>query len=179
MSATGHTVGGWRGSPHAPRSHGKLAYEACPKALSGRKDTGWYYLQSRYYDPIVKRFLNADVFTSTGQDFLGYNMFAYCGNNPIIREDNSGDFWNTFIGAAAGAIVGGLTAAIMGTDIKACVVSGALNGAITGAAVDIAIATGGVGIVAFAAVTVAGGVGGATSSYVNQRMNGISHKDVD
>ena len=106
-------------------------------------------------------------------------MFAYCGNNPIIREDNSGDFWNTFIGAAAGAIVGGLTAAIMGTDIKAGVVSGALNGAITGAAVDIAIATGGVGIVAFAAVTVAGGVGGATSSYVNQRMNGISHKDVD
>ena len=54
------------------------------------KDTGWYYLQSRYYDPIVKRFLNADEFASTGQGFLGCNMFAYCNNNPIIFYDNSG-----------------------------------------------------------------------------------------
>ena len=55
-------------------------------------ETGWYYLQSRYYDPIVKRFLNADVFASTGQGFLGYNMFAYCINNPVMQVDYYGDF---------------------------------------------------------------------------------------
>ena len=53
-------------------------------------ETGFYYLQSRYYDPIVKRFLNADSYGSTGQGFLGYNMFAYCANNPISNADSSG-----------------------------------------------------------------------------------------
>ena len=53
-------------------------------------ETGWYYLQSRYYDPILKRFLNADTYASTGQGFLGYNMFAYCGNNPVNASDPSG-----------------------------------------------------------------------------------------
>ena len=53
-------------------------------------ETGFYYLQSRYYDPIVKRFLNADSYASTGQGFLGYNMFAYCDNNPVISLDQGG-----------------------------------------------------------------------------------------
>ena len=46
-------------------------------------ETGFYYLQSRYYDPIVRRFLNGDSFASTGQGILGYNMSAYCNNNPM------------------------------------------------------------------------------------------------
>ena len=54
-------------------------------------ETGFYYLQSRYYDPIVKRFLNADSYASTGQGFVGYNMFAYCNNNPIIFLDKTGN----------------------------------------------------------------------------------------
>ena len=43
-------------------------------------ETGLYYLQSRYYDPIVKRFLNADSYSYTGQGFLGYNrqLFLFC-----------------------------------------------------------------------------------------------------
>ena len=52
-----------------------------------------YYLQSRYYDPSIGRFINADTFASTGQGVLGNNMFAYCGNNPVIRRDVSGEFW--------------------------------------------------------------------------------------
>jgi len=58
-------------------------------------------------------------------------------------------------------------------------VSGALSGAISGAAVDIAIATGGVGLVAFVGVTLASGAGGAASSYVNQRLNGKTHDEID
>ncbi|MBQ8354945.1 MAG: RHS repeat protein, partial [Oscillospiraceae bacterium] len=41
-------------------------------------ETGFYYLQSRYYDPSIGRFINADSFASTGQGFVGYNVFAYC-----------------------------------------------------------------------------------------------------
>jgi len=53
-------------------------------------ETGLYYLQSRYYDPEIGRFINADAFASTGQGILGCNMFAYCGNNPINRTDCTG-----------------------------------------------------------------------------------------
>ena len=67
------------------------------------QETGLYYLQSRYYNPEIGRFINADGFTSTGQGLLGNNMFAYCGNNPISRYDPTGSFWSeiwTFIETA-------------------------------------------------------------------------------
>jgi len=51
---------------------------------------GMYYLQSRYYDPWIGRFINADAFVSTGQGFLGMNMFAYCLNNPVMLIDPTG-----------------------------------------------------------------------------------------
>ena len=53
-------------------------------------ETELYYLQSRYYNPAIGRFINADSYTSTGQGFLGNNMFAYCRNNPVTRKDASG-----------------------------------------------------------------------------------------
>ena len=56
-------------------------------------ETGFYYLQSRYYDTEVCRFVNADGFVTTGQDITGYNMYAYCGNNPTNRLDLHGNFW--------------------------------------------------------------------------------------
>ena len=56
-------------------------------------ETGFYYVSSRYYDPEIGRWINADGYVSTGQDIIGYNMFAYCGNNPVIREDSTGQFW--------------------------------------------------------------------------------------
>ena len=56
-------------------------------------ETRLYYLKSRYYDPAVKRFLNADGYVATGQSILGNNMFSYCDNNPVNREYPTGHFW--------------------------------------------------------------------------------------
>lgn len=53
-------------------------------------ETGLYYLQSRYYNPQWGRFLNADEVLYTGTKLLGYNMYAYCNNNPISYKDSSG-----------------------------------------------------------------------------------------
>ena len=53
-------------------------------------ETRFYYLQSRYYDPELGRFINADSYASTGQGILGNNMFAYCCNNPINLLDPTG-----------------------------------------------------------------------------------------
>ncbi len=54
-------------------------------------ETKLYYLNSRYYNPATGRFINADIFVSTGQGVLGSNMFAYCGNNPVMGYDPSGE----------------------------------------------------------------------------------------
>lgn len=78
-------------------------------------ETGFYYLQSRYYDPEIGRFINADSYVSTGQDIIGYNMFAYCGNNPITRADLSGQLWGIVIGVA---LVVGLVASLSGCSVK-------------------------------------------------------------
>ena len=55
------------------------------------QETELYYLQSRYYDSTIGRFINADAYASTGQGILGNNMFAYCNNSPIIFVDPLGD----------------------------------------------------------------------------------------
>ena len=73
-------------------SSGRLA-EINPLRYRGYyydNETGFYYLQSRYYDPANRRFINADSLSSTGQGFLGTNMFAYCNNCPTIYHDPSG-----------------------------------------------------------------------------------------
>ena len=54
------------------------------------EETGWYYLQSRYYNPEVGRFISADVYLSTGQGVLGHNAYAYCLNNPVNMSDECG-----------------------------------------------------------------------------------------
>ncbi len=53
-------------------------------------DLGMYYLQSRYYDPNTCRFINADVYISTGYGIIGNNMFAYCNNIPTCYSDPEG-----------------------------------------------------------------------------------------
>ena len=56
-------------------------------------ETGLYYLNSRYYDPATSRFINADgQIAGVGGELLGYNMFAYCFNNPINMSDSNGNW---------------------------------------------------------------------------------------
>ena len=56
-------------------------------------ESGLYYLMSRYYDPVVGRFLNADGAIGANLDMTSDNLFIYCGNNPINRFDISGGSW--------------------------------------------------------------------------------------
>ena len=68
---------------------------------------GFYYLQSRYYDPVTGRFISpdyTDVITASPTALTDKNLFAYCDNNPIMRVDENGEFWiaSMLIGAAVG-----------------------------------------------------------------------------
>jgi len=61
-------------------------------------ESGMYYLQSRYYDPEIRRFISADDFGILSANSVGLkqkNLYAYCENNPVVRLDNGGQFWET------------------------------------------------------------------------------------
>ena len=111
------------------------------------RELGMYYLQSRYYIPQNGRFLNADDLAYLGVDGtpISYNLFAYCGNNPVMGYDPTGRLVITLstvitaaligfaVGATAGGVAGAAVAACNDTDIATGFASGFIGGAILGA----------------------------------------------
>lgn len=78
-------------------------------------ETGLYYLSSRYYNPVWGRFINADtpeiVVSSPGKVNWDKNLFAYCDNNPVNRQDNGGKAWQDLL---VDALVSGVVSGIFG-----------------------------------------------------------------
>ena len=160
-------------------------------------ETGWYYLQSRYYDPALGRFINADSYSSTGQGFLGYNMFAYCGNNPVIRDDSSGEGWFDSLVKAVAVVAVVVTAAVLvtvataatgGAALAAATVafgaaSGGLVGGFANEAKGESFAKGWVGgavngtiqsslgLLHPAGTIIGGGIGSAVGTYITENLN--------
>ena len=103
-------------------------------------ETGLYCLGSRYYDPGVGRFVNADdtdLIFAKPQELESKNLYAYCDNNPVAREDYAGEFpIPCIVGAVVGAVVSGFSyvlssgGEIDGVELaKSCLV-GAVSGAL-------------------------------------------------
>ena len=68
-------------------------------------ETGFYYVSSRYYDPKIGRWINADnAISDVGGDVRGYNLFSYCMNNPVNMSDHTGH-WPQWLKNAASAVV--------------------------------------------------------------------------
>ena len=69
------------------------------------QETGFYYVGSRYYDPEIGRWINADgVLPSSADSVQGYNLFVYGFNNPINTVDPSGN-WPKWLSNIGNAIV--------------------------------------------------------------------------
>ena len=82
-------------------------------------ETGWYYLQSRYYDPANHRFINADSYASTNpMDAIACNMFAYCNNNPVMGADPTGKSVIGIIGIIIAVV--GVAVALSGCSSQEC-----------------------------------------------------------
>ena len=125
-------------------------------------EIGLYYLQTRYYDSQVGRFINADSFVSTGQDLTGFNMYAYCGNNPVSRVDESGQGWLHWLVTAAVVVVaaaavvvtaGGAAAGIAAVASVSCGVAAATTASTVAAGAFLGAATVAAGEVIGAALT--------------------------
>lgn len=95
------------------------------------EETKWYYLKSRYYDPSIRRFINADGFGYLDTESLtGLNLYSYCGNNPILGYDPEGTWnWKKFIMMAAvcvAVVVGVVTAGAGALVVTAAVTTGVI-----------------------------------------------------
>ena len=64
-------------------------------------ETRLYYLQTRYYDPEVGRFISQDDVSYLDPNSInGLNLYAYCGDNPVMGYDPDGTWdWRKFWGA--------------------------------------------------------------------------------
>ena len=121
------------------------------------EETGLYYLKSRYYDPETGRFITIDDISYLDPETInGLNLYAYCGNNPVMNVDPNGTFfWMIFLGAMlAGALFGGVSGGISAVQNGQSFWKGALVGAFTGAVTGAALGLGGaLGAAAFVAGT--------------------------
>ena len=150
-------------------------------------ETGLYYLKTRYYDPEIGRFITIDDTSYLDPETInGLNLYAYCGNNPVMNVDANGAFFLTLfsvlaslvIGAVIGGIAGGITAVATGQDFWAGFAGGVVSGFISTLGVGLAIVTGGAGGLLIAGV--AGFVAGFSGSIIQQGIsvgwNNIDYK---
>ena len=141
-------------------------------------ETGFHYLQSRYYDPATRRFINADVYASTdSRDAVSCNMFAYCGNNPVIYDDENGESFGLalLIGIGICALIGGAesyaSARSSGASRKEAAIQAIIGGLSSGLTAAVASIS---GITAPAAAGIAAGIGlvsSTTSEVVHYAYN--------
>ena len=118
-------------------------------------EIGLYYLQTRYYDPTTGRFVTIDgIAYADPESINGLNLYAYCGNNPVMNVDPTGTltWWQWLLGiviivasVALSVVTAGIatliSAALGGGMLGAIVggaVAGAVGGAITGFGISIA-----------------------------------------
>ena len=103
------------------------------------EETGLYYLKTRYYDPETGRFITIDDISYIDPETInGLNLYAYCGNNPVMRVDANGNkWWHWLLGGLlivaitiATVVTAGAAAAILGAG--AAVVKGVMVGAAIG-----------------------------------------------
>lgn len=145
------------------------------------KETDLYYLNSRYYDPEVGRFLSADSLGYMDPERVnGLNLYAYCNNNPVMYIDPDGTLAGVIIGIIIGAIavigaitigtIAGVTAASNGAGgwgIIGSALLGALVGAIIGAIIGFVLVVMAPAIEAGASAIGAATAGGAAVAGVS------------
>ena len=133
-----------------------------------------YYLQSRYYDPEIGRFISPDSIEYINpSEIFGLNLYAYCNNNPIMNVDPTGCFAiSTFlISMGIGALVGWALSEIFGSQV-----AGGVGSVVGGGA---AISTG-IGLMAFGPWGIALGIvliiiGAATAVFgTNEIVDGFT-----
>jgi RHS repeat-associated protein len=105
---------------------------------------GIIHMNGRLYDPLLRRFLNADENIQDPANTQNYNKYGYVMNNPLMYNDPDGEFWMMLAGALVGGYLNGVAAnngnwnpvkwdwartwsAVLGGAIGGAAISGALG----------------------------------------------------
>ena len=156
------------------------------------KEIGLYYLNNRYYDPEIMRFISLDDISYLEYDVLGgLNLWTYCNNNPIMYVDPDGNsWWEWLIGGLS--FVGGLIACmipggqVFGVGLMAAGISITTLAALNAAGVDGKVASlivSGLSIVAgivlcftplagLGAGFIGQGIGSIAGGYISESLGG-------
>ena len=87
------------------KTKNNLCFAARYRGYYYDNETGYYYLQSRYYDPELGRFISAEDFSYINSNTpLNVNAYAYCANNPLIYSDPKGTAYISEVGQAVAEI---------------------------------------------------------------------------
>ena len=94
-------------------------------------EVGIIHMNGRLYDPLLRRFLNADENIQDPHNTQNYNKYGYVFNNPLMYNDPSGEFFFAALAPILGKVLAGIiTGAVVGATIGAG--SYLLNAIITG-----------------------------------------------
>ena len=130
-------------------------------------DTGFYYLKTRYYDPEVGRFINADDITYVDPSSLAScDLYGYCGNNPVMYVDPTGHLafiFSFLIAVAAGAFFGGIAGGLSALQKGDKFLGGVVSGALIGGALGGSLVLGGATMLTIAGKTVTGFITASTT----------------
>ena len=126
-------------------------------------NSGLYYLQSRYYDPETGRFLNADTVEYLDPESInGLNLYAYCGNNPVMYSDPSGHFGimallaitlTALVIGGVGQLASNAAAGMTGSELWRGVAGAAVGTAVNAIMLCLTVATGGVSLIISAVIS--------------------------
>ena len=169
------------------------------------RESGMYYLQTRYYDPEIGQFISPNSYEYLDpKNITGFNLYDYCGYNPVMNVDPTGnEWWKWLIGAAVilglaiatvatGGAAGGVAGFILAGALKGAVI-GAVSSALIGGAVSgISSYIGGEGFwqgfengasSGFMSGAIIGGITGAITSSLQvtnaaKAWNGVANKNI-
>ncbi len=156
------------------------------------EETGLYYLQTRYYDPELGRFISADSIEYLDPETIGgLNLYAYCGNNPVMEFDFEGTkekhwrdtWWGKALGWLATATLVVFAVAMIAVVAVGSVASGGLLAAVlVGAGVGILAGVGGsiavqakTGNIDPWSVALSGAIGGVIGAISGAASWGLAH----
>lgn len=143
-------------------------------------EVGLINMTARLYDPHTSQFLSPDPQLQAPENWLNYNRYSYCMNNPLKYIDPDGEFFHIIIGAIFGGFFNWATNGCR-FDIKgleyfgAGAVVGAINGAVGGWASGASKALGILPGAMIGAGT--GAVSGAASGIITNGLNNVIQKE--
>ncbi|WP_368292719.1 kelch repeat-containing protein [Dehalobacter sp. TBBPA1] len=139
-------------------------------------ESGLYYLNSRYYDPVTARFLSEDTYYGDPNDPLSLNLYTYCHNEPIMYSDPTGHWslWGALTSAVSTVKSAATSAVSTVTKAATKVVSTVTKAASTVVSTVSKAATTAVSTVSKAATTVASTVSKAASTAVSTASKAVS-----